>query len=148
MPATDNEWEPIVDDEPAERLLMDDFRLIDEITNPVRSRLIQRLRRPSSAAALAEHAASLATAMGALFDVAKAELQSEIEQGALEGVGMEDERWLLGLTEVHSVSPDRAKAIVARLKEVVEEELTSDAEPEDADAHRLTFFIAAFPRSD
>lgn len=202
VPAADNEWESIADDEPVERLLMDDFQLIDEITNPIRSRLMGRLRKPASAAELADqmgvpvtrlyhhinrlestglirvvatrksgavterryqvtaknfglaehlfdpqHSESLASAMGALFDVAKAELQSEIEQGALEGVGMEDERWMLGLSELHSVSPDRARALVARLKEVVEE-FSSDGGPADEDAHRLTFFIAAFPRSD
>lgn len=195
------EWRPIVDDPPAEELLLESLDVMRDVTHPMRGSLLRRLRHPSTVAelagqlgvpvtrlyhhvnrlesqglirvvatrqvaavterqyqvvarniGLAEHlfesakASELADALTALFDVAKSGLREEVERGGLEAVGRDDDRWMLSLGEIHHASPELGLELVSRLKALIAE-FQSDREPGDLDAHRITMFIAAFPRT-
>jgi DNA-binding transcriptional ArsR family regulator len=50
----DDGWEDAAVDEQAESLEIEDFTLIDELTHPMRGRIVRRLRTPHSAAEMAD----------------------------------------------------------------------------------------------
>jgi DNA-binding transcriptional ArsR family regulator len=50
----DASWTPTVDDDPAEVLEMEDLALIDEVTHPMRGRILRRLKEPHTVAEVAE----------------------------------------------------------------------------------------------
>jgi DNA-binding transcriptional ArsR family regulator len=47
-------WSSITDDEPAELFEIDDLGLMDEVTHPMRGKVMRRLKQPHSVAELAE----------------------------------------------------------------------------------------------
>ena len=83
----------------------------------------------------------LAGAMGALFDVAKVELQAEIESGAV-GPAIAEELMMLSLVEL-TLSPTRLAELRGRLTDLLEEFGLDDADEPGNDPVRL--FVAAFP---
>ena len=50
----ESEWTFVDQASPAERLELDDLELLSEVTNPIRGRILRRLRLPHSVAELAE----------------------------------------------------------------------------------------------
>lgn len=83
----------------------------------------------------------LAAALGSLFDIAKHELQRQIEEH--EYRPRHDEDSVLSLGEV-VLTPERRADLVGRLRALVEE-FASDVDETDPDATRTTLFISAFP---
>lgn len=93
----------------------------------------------------ADNDRELAIALGSLFDVAKLDLQREVELGRFRNRGDRDEHSTLSLGELN-LSPERHRTLIRRLQALVDE-LGSDASEADADAVRVTLFVAAFPSS-
>ena len=83
----------------------------------------------------------LAVALGALFDVAKVELQSEVEAGTIQAAVL-DEQVILSLAEL-TLRPERLAELKQRLVELVEEFGVDPADEPGNDPVRL--FVAAFP---
>jgi hypothetical protein len=84
----------------------------------------------------------LATAMGAVFDVAKLGLQRTIEADGWRR-SEPDEHSVLSLGQVHLSEAGR-RDLLRRLTEVVES-VQSDRADDDPDATPITVLIAAFP---
>ncbi len=82
--------------------------------------------------------AELGRALGALFDVAKVELQHEIEVGTARQA-LEDENMVLTLSDLR-LTPDRQRELRNRLVDLLHE-----FDDEDGDPYRL--FAAGFPVS-
>jgi DNA-binding transcriptional ArsR family regulator len=193
-------WEPVDGVEPlAEQLEIDDLSLIDELTHPIRSRILRRLKEPRTVAevaslldvpvtrlyhhvnrlqelglvrvvatrrvaAVTERRYQVVTrsfrlaadlfdrtdvhetgiALGSLFDVAKLDLQREIEAGGLRDATRRDAEMVLSLGELH-VKHERLIALRERLIELLEE-FGGDDEHAD-DVERVTLFVALFPTS-
>ena len=79
---------------------------------------------------------AMGKALGALFDVARLELQHEVEFGAMQDV-IADEQMVLSLSELQ-LTPDRQHALRDRIVELILEFGDEDGEP-------FRLFVAAFP---
>ena len=89
--------------------------------------------------------AELATALGALFDVAKLRFQREVEHGDALRADDRDEHSILSLGAAH-LSPARRDELLTRLRAVVDE-FGSDLPDDDPEAIQMSVFIAAFPET-
>ncbi len=85
----------------------------------------------------------MAMALGSLFDVAKVDLQREVEAGGFRNIDDPEQHSTLSLGELH-LSADRRRELVLRLNEIVQE-FTSDVSDDDPSGTRMTLMVAAFP---
>lgn len=84
----------------------------------------------------------LSRALGALFDVAKVELQTEVESGAWRSSAMEEELFLT-LADLHLTS-DRLQDLRQRLTDLLDD-FRQDS-PTDPETNPVQLFIASFPK--
>jgi len=87
----------------------------------------------------------LAIALGSVFDLAKMQLQREIELGVGLFDDADQQKAILSLGAPH-LSVDRRDEMIERLKAVIDE-FDSDLDDDDPAAVRTTVFIAAFPET-
>jgi DNA-binding transcriptional ArsR family regulator len=90
-------------------------------------------------------AGEVATALGAVFDMAKLGLQQEVETGALR---FDEADNSAVLSFGHStLTPERSAKLISRLADLMAE-FESDTTTDDPDATTIALLIAAYPESD
>lgn len=89
----------------------------------------------------------LAAALGAIFDTTKLSFQRSVEAGEVEATTTAAENSSFVTSGSVTLSSERRRELIERLAEVIAE-FPSDVDEDDPDAHRMEFFLVAFPLVD